>query len=422
MRKTKDIFLLLLIFLLFTEVAVADLKIGGKMEQEIVYDHDQEEFSQIVTDYSIELTKDLGLAGNIYLSLAGEYDSLNNYGIIDLDQAYTAIFLSQTDLFIGKQLINWGRADGINPTNSINPIDNSFSLQEADRVPLLAAQSIYYGSNYDLSLVLVPNFVPQNKPELEQLGITDEEMREAMELAFTDTYENIEQEVPDTLENAEFALKYTQRFQGYDLELSYFHGWEDLPALQMVPQFDENGQPLFDPVTSEPVLLPAAEFRRQDKLGLAMAGSINEIGVWLETAYLIPEELNNTSPGYLLVKNEPYFQSVLGADYTFDNDLYLELQYINYGNGSLLQPYESEQDIEPGQYLMNRFSYPIDDFNELELTAVINLKDQSGIIKPGYIYHFNDVTDLKINPLLSFGDGEFDTLNNQLIVKLETYF
>src|SRR6476620_6028995 len=43
--------------------------------------------------------------------------------IVDLREAYVNAYLGPFDLRLGKQIIVWGRADALNPTNNITPVD-----------------------------------------------------------------------------------------------------------------------------------------------------------------------------------------------------------------------------------------------------------------------------------------------------------
>lgn len=408
----------LLLGIMTTAVMAADLEISGELSQGLIYNFDEEQLSAADTNYKLELAKELGFDGKLYLSFKGNYDLLNQTGDINLDEAYTSIYFDTTDLTIGRQVINWGTADGINPTNSINPKSmDSFTNGELNGEPVLSAKATYYGNNFNLTGVVVPDFVPQDKPNLNQLGSNNDsaivQMMEAIGQELNEAYDNLDFQVPNKLENIEYALKAETRAGGYDLKFSYFHGWEDLPALKMTPQFNPDGT------------LIVAKFRKVDKFGVATAGTLNNVGVWAEAAYIMPEELDLATGEVSMSMNEPYLQAVIGSDYTFDNGIYAEGQYLYYGNGSLIIPYNLNpgEEVEAGQYLMSRFSYDFDQDNTVELTSIINLDDQSGLVIPAYTHRLTQVTDLKVSPILTIGeDGELSNLPQQLNVSIKTSF
>ncbi|MDI3548195.1 MAG: hypothetical protein PWR10_1847 [Halanaerobiales bacterium] len=408
----------LLLGIMTTAVMAADLEISGELSQGLIYNFDEEQLSAADTNYKLELAKELGFDGKLYLSFKGNYDLLNQTGDINLDEAYTSIYLDTTDLTIGRQVINWGTADGINPTNSINPKSmDSFTNGELNGEPVLSAQATYYGNNFNLTGVVIPDFVPQDISSFSSMGGGEE---------YSDLFANLDltnDEPENKLENMEYALKAETRAAGYDLKFSYFHGWEDVPALKM--RLNSEGNPVINPETGQPVLF--AQYRKVDKLGLATAGTLNNVGVWAEAAYVIPEKLKvDSAAGEVSMSmNEPYLQAVIGSDYTFDNGIYAEGQYLYYGNGSLIIPYNLNpgEEVEAGQYLMSRFSYDFDQDNTVELTSIINLDDQSGLVIPAYTHRLTQVTDLKVSPILTIGeDGELSNLPQQLNVSIKTSF
>lgn len=131
--------------------------------------------------------------------------------------------------------------------------------------------------------------------------------------------------------------------------------------------------PVIDPVTMQPVMQPEAGYRQIDKIGLATAGTIDPLGVWAEAAWVMPEELELGQGELVLSMNEPYLQAVVGCDYTFNNGVYAEGQYLYYGNGSFITPYHEPgaEDIKAGQYLIGRLSYNFNSDNRLELDTTI---------------------------------------------------
>jgi len=125
-----------------------------------------------------------------------------------LSEAYIDYYKDKFDLRTGIQIISWGTAWMINPTNNINPYDHSeqeaFIPEERLGVPALRIK--YYPiTNLTLTGVLIPYFVP--------------------------ALETSEAELPEKkLKNSEHAFKLTaQSIMGCDFSASYFKGKEDYP-------------------------------------------------------------------------------------------------------------------------------------------------------------------------------------------------
>ncbi len=419
MKKGFEVLLIFIAVISFFSIGVtAAVEVSGELSQLLNYGLKEEKLTTAITNYKLEFKKDFGFDGKIYLSLKGDYDLLDQEASIGLDEAYAAVYLDKTDITVGRQVINWGTADGINPTNSINPMTlNSFTEGKLRGKPLLAIQANYYGINYDLTGIVIPGFVPVGFDNFNLTGENEE---------FSNIFDGITLTLPENkLENMEWALKYGTLVAGYDLRLSYFHGWEDLPALIGIVNID--------PETQQPDLntqIFEARYRKVDKLGLATAGTLKDFGVWAEAAYVMPEELDLTpeNPFQIITPlsmNEAYIQAVIGGDYTFKNGIYGEVQYLYYGNGSLVIPYNMNysDELNTGNYLMNRFSYDVDQDNLLELTNITRLNDGSAIIIPSYIHKLTQVTELRISNILTTGNsGELNNFPEQISISLKTNF
>ena len=403
--------ILICFFLLFpvAMVSAAELELGGELKQVLVY-HLNQGLERGESIYQLEVEKGLGLDGKLYLALEGEYNQLTGKSQLGLGEAYTAVYLENVDLTLGRQVINWGTADGINPTNSINPVDlNSFILGELKGEPVLALQSAYYGEQLYLTGVAVFDYLPQDLA----LGVA--ELPGEIKLG---------KEPENTPDNFEYALKAETSFGHFDWQLSYFRGWDDLPALIYSVAIDPL---LMQPVAGSEEI--SGIYRRLDKIGLAASGTINSAGLWGEAAYAIPEEvvIDKRDPlkqQILLGVNEPYIQAVIGSDYTLENGLYLQGQYLYHGNGLLFNPYQPpDQEIKASQYLIGRLSYEIGLNGTIESTAIFPLDQDSVMIIPVYTHALTQVTALKIGGVFGAGEGdEFEALSRQLILTLQTSF
>lgn len=414
MQKLKIIIgTFLFITLLTTAAAAQNFDFGGDLSIGSSYGLDQEEFINFRSAYNLELEYEYGLKGKTHLSFNGDYNPLEGTNNLTLDEAYTDIYLSSVDLTIGRQTINWGTADGINPTNNINPSGfNSFTNDSLKGEPILAAQGTYYGRKWDVTAVIIPDFVPQ-----QMAAIYNSEMGMVFDNLGENPQEYFAQKEPKTnLKNMEYAFQAATRTMNYDLKFSYFHGFEDMPYLQAAPAID--------PDTGTPIVNYSGDYRKVNIVGAAGASSIKSAGVWGEIAYIMPEEIEITPPSQLLSINEPYIEAVIGSDYIFENDVYLQAQYLYYGNGSLIIPYHQPgAEIEAGQYLMTRTSYDIDQKNKVDLTVLYNIRDNDSMIIPSYTHQLTQVTDLKITPIVSVGaEGEFSQIPDQLGISISTSF
>lgn len=397
----------LLLFISGNLCLAEEIELGGDISHNLFYLSREGELSQNITQYGLFLKKNFrGGKGKVYLSFKGGYDSIMEDSIepVKLDEAYADIYLKNTDLRVGRQVVSWGTADGINPTNYINPRELSFTDTGSGGKPLAILKANYYGKKADMTGVIVFDFEPQEIPE--ELEIATAQLIPGFG-GFPSPAE-----IENTLENMEFALRVEKRIAGWDAKLSYFHGWEDYPALWI--ELEPGLMPQFE---------PRAQYQRVDKVGLATAGSIKKVGLWSEMAYVMPREIEEMRNAFVSFSmNKPYLQAVLGADYTF-GEIYLEGQYIYYENGSLLSPYgqyEAGGDIIAGNYLMVQSSYEIDQAQSLRLGGIVNLQDSSYTLMPQYTYAINEVTDLSLSGVLFLGEAatEFGMLKSMDFIDL----
>jgi hypothetical protein len=191
-----------------------------------------------------------------------------------LNEAYIDYYGGKYDLRGGLQVLSWGTAYQINPTNVINPYDlteEAVFIPE-ERLGVVAARMNYYPlTNFALTGIYIPCFVPAYQPE----GI----------------------DLPErTVENSEYALKLTARsIAKCDLSLSYFSGKDDFPWI--------NGQ-----------------YRFVRTYGADIIGTVREVAFWAEGAYTQPE------------MGDCFYEVAAGGEYTLGSDLYLmsQLYHRNY--------------------------------------------------------------------------------------------
>ncbi len=399
--KLSLIGMALLLIALQSSCWAREIKIKGNVSYDLIYFTDNGKLYSNIIQYELSLEKYFEMKGKAYLSFKGGYDSMEGTSKLEtvtLDEAFADIYLKNTDLRIGRQVISWGTADGINPTNYINPKGISFTEMENKGKPLTCTRATYYGKNIILTGVGIFDYEPLEIPE------------EMKNLGFSDPTEP-----ENILANMEFALKVEKRISNWDVKLSYFSGWEDYPALWIKPILPG----------STVALSPQSIYQRINKIGLATASTLKGIGLWAEAAYVLPRKIEEMEqPGNILFSmNEPYFQSVAGVNYTFENNIYLEGQYVYYGNGFLISPYVQHtagEKVNPGKYLMVHSSWTPDQIHTLGLAGIENVQDASFILMPEYTYAINQVTDLSLKAALFFGDTgtEFGALKDKSLINL----
>ena len=252
---------------------------------------------------------------------------------LEVREAYVEIYdfpLNRMDFRAGRQLIPWGAGDLVSPTDNINPQDLVDFKDFGRRLGSDALQFIWYPGSLTVTAVFIPVFTPARLPagwmELflppELAGLSEE----AIQVSLPAT----------TLSDSAFGLKLAGRLGGFDLSLSYLDGRYDLPVLETV-----QGE-LVDPMNPASRKWKEASliFPRRRVLGVEFSGEAGGVGVWAEAAVFFPDKVSTRTklelppplPPYIdetVVLSDAYTKYLVGADYTFPDGSYFNLQFLH---------------------------------------------------------------------------------------------
>jgi len=273
--------------------------------------------------------KNIGIARSTTLRELALYDKTEVAPwTLELKEAYldlAGIFVKGLDMRIGKQRTAWGTADRFNPTDNLNPLDLSDVTDFGKRLGSNSVKATYYTGDCYLQGVFVPLFTPAVLPVNYQSLYN-------MPAGVTDTIVLPENKIANSM----FGVKAGGKIFGFDSSISYFYGYDALPLAKKTT-FDCSGTlPPFYLTSGVGVEL---EYPKIQVIGLDVAGSISDVGVWAELAYFMPEKFDTetianhgsygpqTSSGTAL--ENPYFKYTVGADYTFPFEIYANVQYCH---------------------------------------------------------------------------------------------
>jgi hypothetical protein len=230
----------------------------------------------------------------------------------DLREAFLALTAGPWDLSAGRQMIVWGKADGINPTDNLAVRD--FSLltpEDADQKSgVISAKLAYTIENCRISAYWLPEFRPNKLP------ISD-----------TDTTCYIEAAPEHPLE--QWAVRFDSLGEGADWSISYYNGYDKNPDFSLWPV---NG----------PQLQIGLDHHRIRVLGADTAFNLDRFGVRAEAAYTWTEDPQGIDP---FMKNS-FFYGIMGADRTFADfnvNAQVIFRYIDHfaDSGALAEPIQS---------------------------------------------------------------------------------
>jgi hypothetical protein len=248
---------------------------------------------------SLWLKAEPRLAKNITLTVEGwvRSDQLvrekESWG--ELREAYLNMRFGRLDLRVGKQIIVWGRADRLNPTDNLTPRNFTLLVPEDDdqRIGTPAIKASYFLGSLSITGIWLPQFAPFVIP-LPQLP-SPLQLRER---------------VPDS-SFEQWAIKVEQTGKAIDWSFSYFDGFDLAPDVQI-------GRPTAIRI---PVFLTHNRVRI---IGADAATTIGRYGLRAEAAYTFTQDSGGCNP---LIKN-PFLYLVLGSDRTFHEYLNVNVQYF----------------------------------------------------------------------------------------------
>jgi hypothetical protein len=204
-----------------------------------------------------------------------------------LREAYAEWRSQHFDLGAGRQVLAWGRADGINPTDYFGARDYTRMVAEDDeqRRGVDVMRLRWHGSVGTLQAVLEPSFTPTVIPSRSRAGVQVQRgVRGDRRLSW--------------------ALKYDIEGSAYDASLSYYDGLERLPDLT----------PLGMAGTA---LLLGEVHPRVQTLGADVATTLGGWALRAEMAFMQTPDREGDAP---FVRNRQ-LQVVLGAEHRLPDDL-----------------------------------------------------------------------------------------------------
>ncbi|MBI3625093.1 MAG: hypothetical protein HY215_02930 [Candidatus Rokubacteria bacterium] len=306
-----------------------------------------------------------------------------------LREAYFDASLRDLDLRIGKQLIVWGRADRINPTDNLTPRDFTLLVPEDDdqRLGAVAAKATYYVGGVALTGIWLPHFDPHTIPIGRRSGVT------------------IRERLPqNTL--AQGAARIEQTGKAVDWSLSYYDGFDLFPDIAL-DQVRDSGEDL------------VLRHHRIRVIGADAATTVGRYGLRAEAAYTFTEDSRGADPR---VKN-PFFSLVAGGDRTFFEYLNVNLQYLFHyvvrhrSPSEILDPVERSVAIEQAgisnQFdrvqhgLSLRVSHKwLNETLEGEVAAVVLFARLDYVVRPKLLYALTDRWKLTVGADIFRGEPQ----------------
>lgn len=331
--RIKKVVLLLSAVLIYSGPGLSQTRLRGFVEYDnITYmkNGDQKKINgRNQSILQLELQHQVNPKAEIFGSVEIRNDQANAArDRIYLDEAYINLYLGNFDVRVGKQIYAWGRADGFNPTDNLTAWDFSDLLDTDDeKIGVVSARANYYVGDWSVETVVVPTFTASLLPAgatsrwWPELPATVPNPRDPQS-TLAASYTFARPILPDeSAKNVQYAVKLSGLARGWDFSVSWFDGFDDLPAIHATTVVDSA-------LTTAEITLQSRYHRRR-AIGSDFATAFGGLGLRGEAAYYLTEDWDGTDPAI----DDPYLQYVLGLDYTFRDvlpgkDLFVLLQWV----------------------------------------------------------------------------------------------
>ncbi len=249
---------------------------------------------------------------------------------IELREAFMEYFSSKWDVRVGRQIITWGKADGMQITDIICPGDyTEFITRDFDdiRIPVESVKFRWLPGFADFEIIWLPFFKASVLPSGNNPWAISQSFQTDNEIVFKQTIE------PEkNLENSEIAGKISFYLSGIDLAFSGFYTWDDLPTIH---EQTENDTTYLQP-----------EHHRLKYLGMEMNKPIGDFVVRSEVAFYQNKFFRNISTADKTDKKN-LLKAMLGLDWYPGNDWDFGFQFAN----DLILKYDNDLETDENNSL-----------------------------------------------------------------------
>ncbi|MCK4396192.1 hypothetical protein KAW96_06310 [candidate division WOR-3 bacterium] len=347
----------------------------------------------------------------LFASFNALYDNvLPDQTGIELRQAYLEYMSDNWDFRLGRQIIIWGKADGIQIIDIISPPDyTEFLARDFDdiRMPVDALKFRILPGLLDLEFIWIPFFKPAVLPQEDNPWAIHIEFPEGMDVTLEQTI------LPEKkFKNSEFAGKVSMYLSGMDFSLSAAYLWDDLPALHKTI--------IADTIPVKLILTP--KHHRITFVGFDFAKPVKDFVLRGELAffhgkYFEPQDISEE----LYKKNS--INTLLGVDWYPGNDLMITAQFVdNY----ILDYEQAIKDDEHTMLTTLHISKKL--FRQtLELSTMgyFGINEKDGFVRTNMDYALTDEIHLLCGVDLFFGDkgmmGQYND-NDEVWIKAKYSF
>jgi len=351
---------------------------------------------------------------------AGVIDSLKETDerryYVNFREAYVKAPGERSDFYLGKRVYSWGKAEGYNPTDNINPYDY-LDFPDREKIGVFSASLEHSLGNSNIDIVWVPFFTPGRLPERDNrwAGTVEADTAVVGGQTIPAGQQVVVEErelPPDTLKNSQTAGRLRLTIESWDMALSYYHGFDSVPAVE---------ERFVGPVRH---LTP--KYNKISVYGFSLVTTLEKLEAHVETAY------RHTESG----DDDDFVSYIAGGSYSWDEPLSFVEKfslYLEYAGEEV-----TDEKDNPARYSAKNYTRPfkrsalgsiIARFNEdaeFALSGAYNFDEYDFFLQPKLTYKLTD--SLKVKAGFDMLHGAQDTFwgkwkkNDRFFMNATWYF
>ena len=224
---------------------------------------------------------------------------------IRIHELYADYAADRWDVRVGRQLIIWGKADGLTITDLLCTRDyTEFLARDFDdtRLPVDALKTRWLQDNSTWELVFIPQFKPAElAPAGSPWAVYSFHCPAGMSCS-----KEADDKPACSLDDAVYAARYSSYTPLFDLSLCAMYTWDELP---LMTRHIEGSAIRFSP-----------EFRRKTVAGVDISIPCGDVVFRAETAYIFKRWFTDSNPVSSELYDSPLINAMAGIDWNPGND------------------------------------------------------------------------------------------------------
>lgn len=316
--------------------------------------------------------------------------------VAELRELYIETSIGRSFLTLGKQQIVWGKADGLKVLDVVNPQDwREFILDDFDesRIPLWTVNAEIPVSDAMLQLLWIPDQTYHKFADQDDLYQFTSSLLVPQTPTGVDVILAAEEQPNRTIEDADWGMRLSAFWGGWDLTFNYLYHYDDKPVLYRQLSLTPDG----------PVATITPRYERSHLIGTTFSNAFGDLTLRGEIGYsldrYISTNLISDKDGVVKTDELAY---VIGLDWFGFSDTLLSTQLFQSHLSNYLPDMIRKETDTTLTFLAKR-----DFMNQTvsaELLWIHNLDLDDGLARPKITYQLNDEVSLRLGADIFYGD------------------